>query len=59
MKKVTLADQLDLAKEIIAGLSEEQLQEIEGGAAAAISCFFGKNSCSQPATTQADEEVTE
>lgn len=41
MKKVTLADQLDLSKEIVANLSPEQLQEIEGGAAAAdaFSCF--------------------
>jgi len=44
MKKVQFADKLDLSKEIIANLSEEQLQEIEGGAAAAEqSCWF--NSC--------------
>ena len=45
MKKVTLADQLDLSKEIVANLSPEQLQEIEGGAGEAaqdeFSCFNG------------------
>ena len=42
MKKIALADQLDLSKEIIADLSPEQLQEIEGGAAPVevYSCFF-------------------
>ncbi len=41
MKKVIIADQLDLGKEIVANLTEEQLQEIEGGAAAgdATSCW--------------------
>jgi len=31
MKKVTIPDHLDLSKEIIASLTDEQLQEIEGG----------------------------
>jgi bacteriocin-like protein len=48
MKKVVIAtqhalsQQLDLGKETVANLTEEQLQEIEGGAAAAgveTSCF--------------------
>ena len=41
MKKVSLADQLALNKEIIANLTPEQLQEIEGGAGeeAQFSCF--------------------
>jgi len=41
MKKIALADQLDLSKEIVADLSSEQLQEIEGGAAPVevFSCF--------------------
>jgi bacteriocin-like protein len=42
MKKVNLVDQLDISKEIIANLSDEQLQEIEGGAAAGFtSCYSG------------------
>ena len=53
MKKVTLADQLDLTKEIVASLSEEQLQEIEGGVALpSISCIGGTNSCSHSALTE-------
>lgn len=48
MKKVTivtqhnLSHQLDLGKEIVANLTEEQLRQIEGGAAAGahISCFY-------------------
>lgn len=41
MKKTILADQLALNKEIIATLSPEQLQEIEGGAGDGVqfSCF--------------------
>lgn len=41
MKKILLRDELNLTKEIIAHLSPEQLQEIEGGAAAQgeFSCF--------------------
>ena len=42
MKKITFPDMLDLSKETIANLSEEQLHEIEGGAAAVeqSSCFL-------------------
>ncbi|WP_185816814.1 class I lanthipeptide [Hymenobacter metallilatus] len=57
MKKVSLADQLELSKEVIASLNDEQLQEIEGGAAAAgISCITGSGSCSK---TQAEAELSE
>ncbi|WP_158022877.1 class I lanthipeptide [Hymenobacter coccineus] len=47
MKKVILADQLDLSKETIANLTEEQLREIEGGAAAADFTSCGSGSCNQ------------
>ncbi|MBU6120260.1 class I lanthipeptide [Hymenobacter siberiensis] len=41
MKKIPFADKLDLSKEIIANLSEEQLLEIEGGAfPSELSCWF-------------------
>jgi bacteriocin-like protein len=59
MKKVQFADQLDLSKEIIANLSEEQLQEIEGGAAVAEqqqSCWF--NSCITNATEGSEEAAS-
>lgn len=41
MKKLAATDHLELNKEIIADLTEEQLREIEGGAgeAAQFSCF--------------------
>lgn len=45
MKKVIFTDQLDLSKEVIADLTEEQLKEIEGGAGADGSCSGGGNSC--------------
>jgi len=47
MKKLPLTDSLDLSKEIIASLSDEQLQEIEGGAftKSIVSCVTGSNSC--------------
>jgi hypothetical protein len=42
MKKLTTTSPLEIAKETIASLSEEQLQAIEGGAAAGAdtSCWF-------------------
>ena len=56
MKKVQFSDKLDLSKEIIANLSEEQLQQIEGGAAAAEqSCWF--NSCITNAEATSEEAV--
>lgn len=45
MKKVIFTDQLDLSKEIIANLTEEQLQQVEGGVGADGSCTSGDNSC--------------
>ena len=58
MKKVTLADQLDLTQEIVAGLTDEQLQEVEGGAAwPSISCIGGSGSCSRPPVAQLAEEA--
>jgi|GEM_PF-6146711 len=58
MKKVTLADQLALSKEIVANLSEEQLQEIEGGAGADGSCSGGGNSCIV-VQTHVEQDATE
>jgi bacteriocin-like protein len=47
MKKVVFADQLGLSQEIISKLTEEQLQEIEGGVGADSdgSCTSGNGSC--------------
>lgn len=47
MKKVLFTDQLDLSKDIVANLTEEQLQQIEGGAGADAdtSCTSGNGSC--------------
>jgi bacteriocin-like protein len=61
MKKVVIATQhdlskqLDLGKEIVANLTEEQLQQIEGGAAAGaqISCYF--LTCNGPVSSEAAE----
>ncbi len=41
MKKLAATDQLELNKEIIAALTDEQLREVEGGVgeAAQFSCF--------------------
>jgi hypothetical protein len=42
MKKIVLDEQPEISKETIANLTEEQLREIEGGAAASdtrYSCF--------------------
>ncbi len=57
MKKVILAEQLDLSTEIIANLSDEQLQEIEGGegdigAAALTTCFYA--SCKSQVQEQSE-----
>ncbi len=43
MKKIPIPNQLDLSKEIIASLSDEQLQEIEGGSGPPpnnMSCWY-------------------
>lgn len=55
MKKVTLADQLALSKEIVANLTEEQLQEIEGGIGADGSCTGNGNSCINTVVASTDE----
>jgi len=57
MKKVNLDQQLELAKEVISNLTEEQLQEIEGGQEADSdwSCIIG--SCNTGTTrTRVDGE---
>jgi hypothetical protein len=51
MKKLIFASQLDLGKEIIANLSDEQLREIEGGNDSGGSCqnqTSGGPSCPPP-----------
>lgn len=54
MKKVTIAaqhdlsQQLDLGKEIVASLTEEQLQQIEGGAAAGLQTSCVSMTCNGP-----------
>lgn len=45
MKKVTSEELLSLSKETIANLTEEQLQEIEGGAAAAAGTSCWATTC--------------
>jgi bacteriocin-like protein len=56
MKKLVFATALDLGKEIIANLSDEQLQQIEGGAVegAGASCTGQSSgtSCSKEATVE-------
>jgi len=61
MKKIPLANVLDLSKEIVASLSDDQLQEIEGGAftkslQTILSCVTGSGSCSGATP---EEEVAE
>ncbi|MGY0034947.1 class I lanthipeptide [Pedobacter sp. NJ-S-72] len=45
MKKVNLSEKIQLDKEIISKLGEDQLKELEGGAQREISCITGNNSC--------------
>ncbi|MBB6499224.1 class I lanthipeptide [Pedobacter cryoconitis] len=46
MKKVNLSEKVQLDKEIISKLSDDQLKELEGGAAEReVSCVTGNNSC--------------
>jgi bacteriocin-like protein len=59
MKKVIFTDQLDLSKEIIANLTEEQLQQVEGGVGADGSCTSGDNSCVIIIQTGTSPEVSE
>jgi len=58
MKKTPITDALDLSKEIVASLSDEQLQEIEGGefTKSIVSCIGGQNSCSGGSTVEAEAE---
>lgn len=59
MKKVVFTNQLDLGKEIIANLTEEQLQEIEGGVGADGSCTSGNGSCVIIVVTTTEAQSTE
>lgn len=60
MKKIVLADQaslanqLEISKETVASLTDEQLREIEGGAAAGahLSCF--SMTCNGPVNDAAE-----
>ncbi|MBB6499223.1 class I lanthipeptide [Pedobacter cryoconitis] len=46
MKKVNLSEKVQLDKEIISKLNDDQLKELEGGAAEReLSCIGGNNSC--------------
>ncbi|WP_348621125.1 class I lanthipeptide [Pedobacter lusitanus] len=45
MKKVNLSDKVQLDKEIISKLTQDQLSELEGGAKQGLSCITGDNSC--------------
>ncbi|MBB6499227.1 class I lanthipeptide [Pedobacter cryoconitis] len=46
MKKVNLSEKVQLDKEIISKLNDDQLKELEGGAAEReVSCITGNNSC--------------
>jgi len=58
MKKLPLTDSLDLSKEIVANLTDEQLQEIEGGAftKSIVSCIGGSNSCSGSGIIEGEAE---
>jgi len=53
MKKITISESIDFAKEIISNLTDEQLREVEGGEAAndTISCII--HTCN---TVPTDEE---
>jgi hypothetical protein len=54
MKKLVFATALDLGKEIIANLSDEQLRQIEGGTAEASTVSCDK----QSSGTSCSKEVT-
>jgi bacteriocin-like protein len=54
MKKVNLSEKVQLDKEIISKLSEDQLKEIEGGNAAELSCW--SDSCKNNTKASLDEE---
>ncbi|MFD2284990.1 bacteriocin [Pedobacter petrophilus] len=50
MKKVKLSNKVQLEKEIISELSEEQLKEVQGGNATEFSCWL--DSCKGPMKEQ-------
>ncbi|MEH3113736.1 class I lanthipeptide [Pedobacter terrae] len=55
MKKVNLSEKVQLDKEIISKLSEDQLKEIEGGNAAELSCW--SDSCKNNTKASVEDEV--
>ncbi|MBB5635224.1 hypothetical protein HDF26_002050 [Pedobacter cryoconitis] len=57
MKKVNLSDRVQLDKEIISKLSEDQLSELEGGAKQGLSCITGENSCKTVQSQDAADEA--
>jgi len=57
MRKITVPDQLDLSKETIANLSEEQLHEIEGGAAAVEQTSCWVHTCNTATATSTGQEA--
>ncbi|WP_158797085.1 class I lanthipeptide [Pedobacter sp. L105] len=52
MKKVNLSEKVQLDKEIISKLTEEQLKQIEGGNAAELSCW--SDSCKNNSVEEAN-----
>ncbi|WP_348621131.1 class I lanthipeptide [Pedobacter lusitanus] len=56
MKKVNLSEKVQLDKEIISKLTEEQLGELEGGAKQALSCIGGNNSCASKVSPEIESE---
>ncbi|MBB5635222.1 hypothetical protein HDF26_002052 [Pedobacter cryoconitis] len=57
MKKVNLSEKVQLDKEIISKLTEDQLSELEGGAKQGLSCVTGNNSCKTVQPQEAAEEA--
>ncbi|MBB6499226.1 class I lanthipeptide [Pedobacter cryoconitis] len=45
MKKVNLSDRIQLDREIISKLNDDQLKELEGGQTTSLSCITGTTSC--------------
>ncbi|WP_348621129.1 class I lanthipeptide [Pedobacter lusitanus] len=55
MKKVNLSEKVQLDKEIISKLSEDQLSELEGGAKQGLSCVTGDHSCASKVSPEIGE----
>ncbi|MBB5635221.1 hypothetical protein HDF26_002053 [Pedobacter cryoconitis] len=56
MKKVNLSEKVQLDKEIISKLSDDQLKELEGGSGKlGLSCIGGKDSCVSKVSPQEEE----